>query len=694
VLKLRYEASGDIRNLDEAIDCGEEAVARIPPNALQSALRMVNLSNAYDARHERFGSAADLDKAFRLIQAGLAGLPAGHPGEPGARANYSRLSQELYRVSGKVSYLDMAISAARGAAERAGRENPRWPRLMSTLAGQLRDRHNATAEPADLDEAIEIGRQAATASTGSPDDLKNLCDFGDNLRLRFERNGQPGDLAQALDVLSAVARDVPGQHPVRESYLEALGMALRARAASTCAEEDRLAATEVLLDAARQSASPLRKIDVYNVAGNYCASVGDWARAADILAEGVGVIPLATTWELPLADQVRLAREYSALTAVAAGRAIKARNLEQAVRVLETGRATAFSRILGSRADLAPVRAMAPPLADRLERARQQVASLEGGDLSEGRRHADEYDTALAEIRQLPGMESFGAVASSAEVLSAAAGNGPVVILTACRGDDCAALVLRPDRVEHVPLPVTWDELATRGIAMADAVELATGQEHERAGPLDGESRIAEVLAWLWENLTAPVFSHLGYAPDPEAVPRVWWMPTGIFSAFPLHAAGNARESALSWATSSYIPTLAALRHARARDLPADGETLIVSISRTPGQGPLRFARAEADDVQRAFPGAIRLDNEMATARAVLAALPDAAVAHFSCHASADLHDPGRADRRLRATRGSAYLGCSGRAGRPVLYPGEVPEHRSGSGVGFCFCARSVSAAL
>lgn len=50
------------------------------------------------------------------------------------------------------------------------------------------------------------------------------------------------------------------------------------------------------------------------------------------------------------------------------------------------------------------------------------------------------------------------------------------------------------------------------------------------------------MLGWLWDNAAGPVLDALGYQGPPapgETWPQLWWVPGGLLSLLPIHAAGH-----------------------------------------------------------------------------------------------------------------------------------------------------------
>jgi CHAT domain-containing protein len=82
-----------------------------------------------------------------------------------------------------------------------------------------------------------------------------------------------------------------------------------------------------------------------------------------------------------------------------------------------------------------------------------------------------------------------------------------------------------------------------------------------------GEGPVHRVLRGLWDNIVKPILDVLSFSKsDPlssEALPRIFFCPTGPSSFLPIHAAGiykgDGSESLLDYAVPSYTPTITAL---------------------------------------------------------------------------------------------------------------------------------------
>lgn len=172
----------------------------------------------------------------------------------------------------------------------------------------------------------------------------------------------------------------------------------------------------------------------------------------------------------------------------------------------------------------------------------------------------------------------------------------------------------------------------------------AAWRKRDRDAQLRAQSEIEAVLAWLWDAVTEPVLRELGIAGPPapgRPWPRMWWVPTGLLSLLPLHAAGRGDHCALDRVISSYAPTLRALRIARGR-APAGRQrrTLAVAMPETPGAPALPFAGREAAALADRLGDIVTLSGEQATRERVRAELPAHTWAHFACHGLSDPIDP------------------------------------------------------
>jgi CHAT domain-containing protein len=156
-------------------------------------------------------------------------------------------------------------------------------------------------------------------------------------------------------------------------------------------------------------------------------------------------------------------------------------------------------------------------------------------------------------------------------------------------------------------------------------------------------------LARLWSDCVRLVLEELGFYKNSSSqeLPRIWWIGTGLASSLPFHAAGDhsieSTENTLSWAISSYTPTIKALRHAREKTRAGIDKhsILLVTMPKTPGKDDLPGVKAEKRAIYEAVqnPHSIQL-LDRPSKDTVLDKLRDFSIVHFACHGSSDLMNP------------------------------------------------------
>ncbi|MFE4912627.1 CHAT domain-containing protein [Streptomyces sp. NPDC056652] len=335
-------------------------------------------------------------------------------------------------------------------------------------------------------------------------------------------------------------------------------------------------------------------------------------------------------------------------------------DVDRAMELLERGRGLLLARRIEARADIGDLRSAHPELADEFERlterldAEPETSAAGGAEWTRlaGLRTSRELDTLVRRVRTLPGFESFLRPLTAGESRALAA-DGPVVVLNHGRRF-CHALVITHRSITAVHLEAEADEITDAARRLRDAVDAINAHGTSRPSPLQlvaAGRTVRETLAWTWHKIVRPVLELAGSAdPVPRHAdwPRIWWVPTGPFSALPLHAAQCTEPgcgldgcgAALDAVVSSYVPGLRTLAYARARSRQRDtadhGSALLVAAPEDDLPG-VAAAAGYAAELLGAPPPLI---GPTATREAVLAALHDASWAHFGCHAATDPAEP------------------------------------------------------
>lgn len=110
----------------------------------------------------------------------------------------------------------------------------------------------------------------------------------------------------------------------------------------------------------------------------------------------------------------------------------------------------------------------------------------------------------------------------TADDLKAAVASGPIVIINVSdyRYD---TLVVEKHGLQSIRLPRLHSEEIRVRAATLESANMAD----------------TSLLEWLWDTVALPVLDKLGLIQTPSNNwPRIWWIPTGPLTKFPIHAAG------------------------------------------------------------------------------------------------------------------------------------------------------------
>jgi tetratricopeptide (TPR) repeat protein len=703
-LYARFGRTGEEGDLDAAIEAEQRAVEVSSAGGSYTVMILTSLGSALHARFRRAGDAGDLDAAVAYLREAVRGVSADDHGRVATLSNLGNALHVRFRRAGDARDLDAAVAYLREAVQAAPASHPDRFVGLSNLASALRSRSERSGDAGDLDAAVAYLREAVQAAPADHHERALYhANLGQALLARFGLSGDAGDLDAAIAAGREAVQVTPADHPERVLHLTILGGALRVRFTRSEAEEDRDAAVAAFAEAASGNmAGASERIAAGRAAASLVART-DPGAAANFLEAAVLLLPRIAPRFLKRGDQQHAVGNFAGLAADAAALALsdtgpavpEGQRPARALRLLEAARGVLLSQALSIRGDLSELSESHPELAKQFIRLRDQLdrpsvpsdIGLPGDRTADAtqsmireRRQADEeLARLLASIRALEGFGAF-ALPPPVERLEAQAEQGPVAIcnVSAYRSD---AILITGDGITSLRLPGLDQEIvAARVSAFYQSLEnIMAGLDL-----VDAEKTLREVLAWTWENAAGPVLDALGCHNPPaagEPWPRVWWVPGGLLSLLPIHAAGYHdsppdpdQRSVMDRVISSYTPTVGALAHARAtRAAAARGaaaRSLLVAMPTTPDldlpdHGRLMFVPAEAELVQARLPHCTVLSEAPAvgdspadlvpTKANVLACLRESDFAHFACHGYADPADPSQSQLLLHDHRDDSF---------------------------------------
>ncbi|PMD61249.1 uncharacterized protein K444DRAFT_611504 [Hyaloscypha bicolor E] len=621
---------------EEPIQIGGETIRGTPKDYPDYAGHLENLKHLCRDGCLRPESTIDLDEAIHILRELTEATPENNPQRAARLSSLGILLADKYSRIGGINYLDDSIQVGVEAEMQTPEDHPNRIMRSNNLMIRLALRYTRTRKISDLSDAIKIGREIVDAMPeGHPDYVENLDAFGTTLRSRYLTTNEIDHLTVAIRVQLEAVRLMPEGHLAQAKYLSNLGLLLHDRYSKTdtmsdleeaimlgqesidlMSEDDPNSAnyltrlgnelydkytrTKAIIDlreaisnyksGLHQISSPtITRILAGRKALQHCASISDWQQAYDVANTTMHLIPELISRLHDDSDRQHLLSQLVGLASDAAAAALHAdKEPSVALNFLEVGRGVLEASIEELRIEIDDLKEKYPELAEQFLQYRN---GLGGGYLGDPYRMYQPRESRIYEvnagldklfvkIRKLPGFEDFLLVPSEEE-MRIAAKNGPIVVINVSNYR-CDAILVEEHRIRSLALP------------NFNSQEIKDKAEQGDLGSLP-------VLSWLWDVVTHPIIDALGYTQPPSEGnwPRIWWIPTGALSKFPLHATGNhirgSSESVLDMTLSSYSSSIKAIINTRRRRNlpPLRSWALLVAIENTPGSPRLPFATKE-----------------------------------------------------------------------------------------------------
>ncbi|MGW3645629.1 CHAT domain-containing protein [Streptomyces sp. NPDC000878] len=225
-LSMRYDVSGALADLDEAIDVLSGAIGE---GGAVEARTLSVLGLSYYYRYDKTGDVADLEAGVHWSRRAVAVTTPADPGRPDWLGNLATALLMWHRHAGAPEVLDEAVDLMREAASLTPPEHGDRERAQSNLGDALLERYQSTGSPDDLREAVAAVRDAVTHSVpGTPGAAKARTMLGNTLLQLYELTGDPADLDEAIE-LSDLTDRAGGSVPVTARDLNNLGVPLLIR---------------------------------------------------------------------------------------------------------------------------------------------------------------------------------------------------------------------------------------------------------------------------------------------------------------------------------------------------------------------------------------------------------------------------------------------------------------------------------
>ena len=355
-----YRKTDQLADLNRVIDAVRSAVANIDTPAV-AAMQSSNLGYLLDERFRRTGDLADLDEAVQTTERAADAFPSTMPGRALVLTHLAGALRRRFTVTTEVDDINRAVKIYREALNSAEADDARF-RYLCNLANGLADRHDRIGTANDLDEAIALYEQALDGATPSISD-RILCqqNLAVALRDRYRKRHEIIDLHRAIDGLNLAASQMPPEAVERPGLLNNLASCFAERHAVTHDESDMNSAVAAYRDSCRSSLrlAPGQTLVPARQWGKWASSRQSWREAAEAYQFGVESMQRLFASHTSRRHKEQWLRQAEGLPALAAYASAKVGDLERAVVAIEQGRALLLAETLVSSTDTDEIRARA-----------------------------------------------------------------------------------------------------------------------------------------------------------------------------------------------------------------------------------------------------------------------------------------------------------------------------------------------
>lgn len=589
-LRARYETIGDPVDLDASLSEHAAAVIAASESNEHSVEHLSAWGQALLARFRARGETADIDLAVTVLRRATlvpAAKPAaiGHAQDVLASALRVRGANSPYGtdLDGAVALLEERLTATQS-------DSPHRPGRLAALANALDDRHQRDHDPAALDRAIGMGREALDAAGGQWRPRNSVSSaLADMLVTR----GGAADIAEAVRLGTAAVTGTGDAHPEKAGYHGVLANALRLR--GNAGDDDAATRHYRRCCALAASTDPRSVLAVAHQWGRWAAQRAAWSEMAEAYTFGADTLRALVGRQVSRRDKLGWLLGTRTITANLAYARTMLGDTEAAVVAAERGRALLLAEKLGRLTERSPT--TEPTFADVAAAARP---------------------TAICYL------------------LAAAPGGLGLIVST--EGDANAVMLPELDS----------GELRRRTLQFAAGL-----RELHRGGPMSAWDAVIDDLGrWLWTAAAGPLIDAL--PPGTEHIVIIPGGLLGVLPIHAACVADPAtrtgRRYLIDEVCVSYSPAAAATAAAQAASATPADSILVVEEPEPTTEPAIAKARDEAEHVTRVMVGSLplrsadeavlHLRGRAATRDAVLQAVHDHAVLHLCCHGRADPIEP------------------------------------------------------
>ncbi len=616
-----------------------EAALELTP--AEDPARPSRLMNAAVAHARTVGGdrASHLARAIELLEQALAEMD----NDPRLAAMLqTNLAQTILQVPGNDrEHLARRAETLCGAAleyRSLDRDAEDWAYSMIVLGAAL-DRPG-DGDTARREEAIACYQAIVDAADVVPASLLAQA-HAHLLYVRFEdavgsADATPEDWGAVCDLAHAVLAADGRTEELRARAGYRLGVAL-----ANLDEDDAAIAAH---DGAIESLTHSQPLEAVRAAQNLAAILSDrddWAGAAERFRIAIRTADTLTGADLDQERRLSTGAQFTHLHRWAAHAYVKAGALDEAATTLEDSRMRELRRALAQEdPEVAALRHVAPQLLARWQGVQAGMTSpLTSAGL-------DQLDDALAEIRSIPGFESFAAGATVASIAEAATPDRPVIYVNPTPHGTDLIVVDHGGAVAHRGLPVTSQQVVYRVLFGIDvdqiesldldditaAAERAASSSYIfAAAGEDDDTDLDEALDQLLPWVGARVARHVFEVLDELDATGATVIAAGPLSTVPLQAAcWDDGICLLDRFTISATPS--ARVHSACARRAEQRTTFACLVAVADPTSDLAHTRDEVATIGSFFQRTVIAEGDEATTAFVRQHAAEASVLHLACH--------------------------------------------------------------
>lgn len=663
-LRYRYEETRELDDLKRAIWCAEEGYD------LPSVSDATNLHLLLSRRYERSGDTTDLHRSITYASIALDTAPAEKSDytRAGCLTNLAGGLHRRYLQYHNIEDLNRAISLCDEALGAVPEEHPNRAGHLQNMAALLGMLYKSTESTVDFANAIKCAELGLAATQNLRQRAGIWIILGDLFYAKHTSKPDLDNLQQAISYAEEALAGFPQDHPARGVTSLSLGQRYLIRSQQTDSPNDLTKSIVSFKEAWGCShMMPYERVRAARGAATGLMSRPDGAMESySLLQCAVLLLPEVSPRSLGGDELMSTMLGLDGLAADAASTALVAGfSAYDALKLLELSRGVMTGIAIDCRSDLSDLSQTDSTLFNKFNNLRTEIDTplhewmavnyrVPMVDALRRRREgADKMTDLIAEIRNSPGHEGFQLPLSPTRLMSMAKDGAIVTISSSAFRSD--AIIITSTEITSIPLPkLSFSDLQARmgGGAIG---KLSSGTLRTYASR---NNKLRELLLWLWEAAVWPVLQQLQFTAQSGSgatdLPHIWWIGTGLLGAAPFHAAGDYSpnsdplQNTMSYAVSSYTPTIKSLSYAREKELTILGgdkdpraRMLLVAMPVTPGEADLPDVAREVSSILEVTKGSItsrKLVDPSATQ--VLTEIESYGAIHLACHGISDATSP------------------------------------------------------